>query len=350
MRGRCRYRVARTEWVRGGRRAAIGKTLRTLLVFAILGVALYFLLPKVIGTRHAFTLMLEGNYWLLGLAVLAEVGSFIGYAYLTRSVFHSLQAELGLALVLRINLAGFAASRVFSVGGIGGFVVTYQALAKRGVSRSIAVVAVATQQFFTYVVLWIIFFIAIFYLLASGRGSAGGVTFAVVCIGLILGNLAYLIYLYHRPTLMRRRAHQAARAINRIRRKTVIEESSIDDWVDHVRAGIRPMTARRGRVRNNVLFAALWWGFDIFCLFLVMLAFGYTISLGSLLMAYSVAYTVATFVPTPGGLGAVEALLLALFAGFGVPADVSVASVLVYRVINFWLPIPFGMGAYATVR
>jgi len=321
-----------------------------LLVAAILGVALYFLLPKVVGTRHAFTLMVEGNYWLLGLAVLAEIGSFMGYAYLTRFVFHSLQAELGLGLVLRINLAGFAASRIFSVGGIGGYVVTYHALAKRGVSRSIAVVAVATQQFFTYIVLWLIFFVAFFYLAAGGRGSAAGVTFALVCIGLILGHLAYLIYLYNHPTKLRRRARQAAALINRVRRKAVIQEGSIDEWVDHLRAGIRPMTARRGAIRNNVAYASLWWAFDILCLFLVFAAYGYTINLGSLLMAYSLAYTVATFVPTPGGLGAVEALLLALFAGFGVPGDVSVATVLVYRLINFWLPIPFGTAAYLTVR
>ena len=107
-------------------------------------------------------------------------------------------------------LAGFAASRIFSVGGIGGFVVTYQALARRGLSRSIAVVAVATQQFFTYIVLWIIFFIAILYLLTRGRGSVAGLTFAVVCIGLILGHLAYLIYLYNHPTRLRRRARQFA--------------------------------------------------------------------------------------------------------------------------------------------
>lgn len=320
------------------------------MIFAILGVAIYFLLPRVTEAKDAFTIMVEGNYWLLGLAVLLEVCSFLGYGYLTRFVFHSLRAELDLWLVLRINLAGFAASRIFSVGGIGGFVVTYQALAKRGVSRSIAVIAVATQQFFTYIVLWIIFFSALVYLSLRGKGSAGGVTFAIVCIGLILVHLAYFIYLYNRPTVLRRRARQLVAMLNRVRRRMVIPEAAIDDWVDRLRAGIRPMTARRGAIRMNVLYASLWWIFDILCLFTVFGAYGYRISLGPLLMAYSVAYTVATFVPTPGGLGTVEALLLALFAGFGVPSGVSVATVLVYRLINFWLPIPFGTAAYLTIR
>jgi uncharacterized protein (TIRG00374 family) len=320
------------------------------LLLAILGVALYFIVPQLTRSRHAFSLMVRGNYFLLGLAVLCEVGAFLAYSFLTRSVFHSLRANLHLRTVLRIVLAGFAASRIFSVGGIGGFVVTYRALAKRGLSRSISVIAVATQQFFTYIVLWLLFFIALFYLFARGQGSVAGVTFAIVCIGLILGHLVYLIYLYNHPTRLRRRARQFATIFNAVRRKTVIEQSSIDEWVDNLRAGIRPMTAKRGAVRTNVISAALWWALDISCLISVFVAYGYAPHLGTVLIAYSVAYTVATFVPTPGGLGTVEAILLALFAGFGVPGDKAVASVLVYRLINFWLPIPFGATAYLTLR
>ena len=56
----------------------------------------------------------------------------------------------------------------------------------------------------------------------------------------------------------------------------------------------------------------------------------------------------ATFVPTPGGLGTVETLLIALLTSFDTRNVVT--SVLVYRVINFWLPIPFGTAAYLTLR
>jgi uncharacterized protein (TIRG00374 family) len=321
---------------------------RTVLLLGILGVAFYFILPYVTTSRDAFTRMSEADFWLLGLAVAFEICAFLAYSFLTRSVFHSLRAELHLWTVVRIVLAGFAASRIFSVGGIGGFVVTYQALARRGLSRSIAVVAVATQQFFNYIVLWAIFFIAIFSLLTRGRGSVAGLTFAVVCIGLILGHLAYLIYLYNHPTRLRRRARQFAAVWNRARRKRTIDVSSIDEWVDNLRAGIRPMTAKRGAVRTNIIAAALWWTFDISCLTAVFAAYGPLPHLSSLLIAYSVAYTVATFVPTPGGLGTVETLLIALLTSFDTRNVVT--SVLVYRVINFWLPIPFGAAAYLTLR
>lgn len=329
---------------------AIKKVIANLIIFGVIAVGLYFLLPRLVGTRDAFSLITKANYWWLGVALLAEIASFMGYAFLTRFVFRLLKAELSLGLVTRINLSGFAASRLFSIGGIGGFVVTYQALAKRGVSRSIAVVAVATQQFFIYIVLWMIFFGSLAYLVAGGRASSGSTIFAIIVIAMILSSLTYLIYLYGHPTQLRRRAQQFARVVNRIFRREMLNESGIDEWVDHIRAGIRPMAARRGTIRTAGFYAVVWWSFDILCLYLTFQAFGYTIPVGQLLIAYSIAFTVGMFAPTPGGLGAVEALLLATFAGFGVPSAIAVAAVLVYRLLNYWLPFPIGLATYFTIR
>ena len=86
------------------------------------------------------------------------------------------------------------------------------------------------------------------------------------------------------------------------------------------------------------------------CLWCTFAAFGYTIGLGHLLVGYVVAYSIGTLAPTPGGLGAVEGIMIALYVSFGVPSAVAVAVVLVYRIINFWLPIPPGFIAYAIVR
>jgi uncharacterized protein (TIRG00374 family) len=81
-----------------------------------------------------------------------------------------------------------------------------------------------------------------------------------------------------------------------------------------------------------------------------MLAFHETVAPDKAVIAYAVANVVGTFSPTPGGLGAVEGVMIALLVGFGMPSAAAVAVVLVYRLINFWLPIPAGLGTYLTVR
>jgi len=58
-----------------------------------------------------------------------------------------------------------------------------------------------------------------------------------------------------------------------------------------------------------------------------------------------VANAVGSLAPTPGGLGAVEGLLITMLVSFDVPSPEAVAVVLVYRLINFWLPSRSGSAA-----
>ena len=42
--------------------------------------------------------------------------------------------------------------------------------------------------------------------------------------------------------------------------------------------------------------------------------------------------------PTPGGLGAVEAALVAALTGFGMKSGPAVSAVLTFRLATYWLP------------
>ena len=54
---------------------------------------------------------------------------------------------------------------------------------------------------------------------------------------------------------------------------------------------------------------------------------------------YLGASLLAAAAPTPGGLGALEAALVAGFTGVGMESGVAVAAVLSYRLLTYWLPI-----------
>jgi uncharacterized protein (TIRG00374 family) len=59
----------------------------------------------------------------------------------------------------------------------------------------------------------------------------------------------------------------------------------------------------------------------------------------------------ANLIPSPaGGVGSVDAGMIAAFALFDIPASVVFPAVLTYRVIAFWLPIPPGIVAYFQLR
>jgi hypothetical protein len=79
-------------------------------------------------------------------------------------------------------------------------------------------------------------------------------------------------------------------------------------------------------------------------------AFGDSLNPVNLIVAYGVAGVLAAIPITPGGLGVVETALPALIAGFGARATTAGLAVLSWRFVQFWLPIPLGGIAYATLR
>ena len=53
---------------------------------------------------------------------------------------------------------------------------------------------------------------------------------------------------------------------------------------------------------------------------------------------------------TPGGLGIIDTVIPILLVGFGLTRSVATLGVLSWRLVNFWLPIPAGAVAYASLK
>ncbi|XUL93611.1 lysylphosphatidylglycerol synthase transmembrane domain-containing protein [Streptomyces galilaeus] len=66
--------------------------------------------------------------------------------------------------------------------------------------------------------------------------------------------------------------------------------------------------------------------------------------------AYMAARLIANAAPVPGGLGALEAGLIAGLTTLGVPAGAATSAVLVYRLLTFWLNVPLGALALNVVQ
>ena len=60
---------------------------------------------------------------------------------------------------------------------------------------------------------------------------------------------------------------------------------------------------------------------------------------------YLVGTIVSSVAPTPGGIGVVEATLIAGLTSAGMPSATAVAAVLLFRIVTFWLPLLPGWAA-----
>jgi uncharacterized membrane protein YbhN (UPF0104 family) len=92
-----------------------------------------------------------------------------------------------------------------------------------------------------------------------------------------------------------------------------------------------------------------YWAFDNAVLWATYHAFGDVPPLGVLLMGYLIGQ-MGGLLPIPGGIGGIDGGLIGTLIVYGAPAAPTVAAVLAYRVILFWLPLLGGAVAFVSLR
>lgn len=85
-------------------------------------------------------------------------------------------------------------------------------------------------------------------------------------------------------------------------------------------------------------------------LFMSLQAIGINLSFWGVLIAVSVGVGVGAAVPTPGGIGGVEAGTAAALIAYDVPKHEAIAAALLFRIITYWLGLAIGAIAFAYVQ
>lgn len=104
-------------------------------------------------------------------------------------------------------------------------------------------------------------------------------------------------------------------------------------------------------VRNPAVIAGSlgYWAFDNVVLWATFKAVGVDLPISVLLMGYLIGQ-LGGALPLPGGIGGIDGGLIATLILYGAPASATVAAVVAYRVILFWLPLIGGVIAFISLR
>jgi uncharacterized protein (TIRG00374 family) len=86
------------------------------------------------------------------------------------------------------------------------------------------------------------------------------------------------------------------------------------------------------------------------CLAALVHAFGGHLSFASIAVVCMAGLALGALVPTPGGLGAVEGAMAAGLTAAGLPGATAVSTVLLFRLVTFWLPAAPGWLAFAYLQ
>jgi uncharacterized membrane protein YbhN (UPF0104 family) len=274
----------------------------------------------------------------LAFAVVLEVLSCVSYIVMFRPVFCRHMSRRTSA---ELALSELAVGSLVPASGAGGLALGVWALRRGGMPADL----IATRT------------VAFFVLKSGVNFVAVAVIGAVLALGLAGPDLpltltllpaaaatAAIVATLTIPWLVARATHGAPDPSAPRRRRLVVRAAGA------LGEGVR----EAGRIVRRRDAAALggaigYWAFDNAVLWAAYAAVGNSPALGIVLMGYLLGQ-LGGLLPIPGGLGGIDGGLVGALIVYGAPVSSTVAAVLAYRVILFWIPLLIGAVAFHNLR
>ena len=317
---------------------------RGAVAFVLILVFEYLVVPQFLGARTAMMTLTSVNVAYLIAAVALELAALVAYAQLTKSVLPYTPTTPGLWTVFRIDLSTLAVSHVVPGGSAAGASLGFRLLTANGVRGTDAAFTMATQGIGSAVVLNLILWLGLIATIPS-RGVSPLTASAAVTGVFLIALLALLV------VGLTRGEERSTRIVRAVSRKLpFLDEARTSRVVERLSLRLREL----GRDRPLLIRASGWaaanWLLDAASLWVFIRAFGHTMDVPGLLVAFGFANVLAALPITPGGLGIVEGVMTPTLVGFGAPAPIALLAVISWRLVNFWLPIPAGGAAYLSLK
>jgi len=300
---------------------------RNVVLAVGLGLAFYFLIPQL-ADLPALWKQVQGANW--SWAAWALVASFVTYVGATMTLIGSVPDRIPALPTFEVQLAASFVNRI-TPAKVGGMATNIRFLQKRGLDPAVAISGIGLSNlagFVTYVPLSLIF---ILWGRRAGVGSLKLPSSSAILVGLTavlaLSGVVMLfpwgrkLFLGKLVPILRRSVHGIAEVAKRPSKVITLFGGSILLTLTYVLA-----------------------------LVFSIQAFGGGLPVATIGAVYLVGSAVATAAPTPGGIGAVEAALIAGLTAAGLDKTIAVPSVFLFRLATFWLPIVPGWVAFTLLQ
>ncbi|MBO8186975.1 lysylphosphatidylglycerol synthase transmembrane domain-containing protein [Streptomyces spirodelae] len=285
---------------------------RTLVSFIAGTLAAYFLLTQL--SQVPLDKVLGANWAWVGGAVLF---SALTYVFAAMALLGFVPEKVSWWRTVQAQVAG-SFVKLVAPAAVGGVALNARFLQRAGVRPGHAVASVGASQLF-------------------GLGSH-------ITLLMLFG---YITGTEHTPTLSPSRAVIAGLLTAAVLVLIVTAVPALRRFVSNrVRslfAGVVPrmldVVQRPQKLLTGLLGMLLLTLAFVMCLDACVRAFGHETSYANLAVVFLTANALGSAAPTPGGLGAVEAALIAALIAFGVPKEVATPAVLLFRLLTLWMPV-----------
>lgn len=324
---------------RRARRRALSRTFKVTATIVIV----YFIILNIPGLRNAVDQLSDVQPLLLLIGLGLELLALLCYSGMTRVALGPSGDLISLLRLFRIQLSTRALASLVPGGSAAGSALGYRLMSAAGVPGPDAGFALAASGLASAVVLNFILWIGL--IISIPLRGVNPIYGSAAIAGILLMGIAaaIIIGLIEGQT----RSEKILRALAR---RFHFDEDRAGEAVRHLAARMQDLSADRVMLRRIVLWAASNWLVDAAALWVFLRAFGGSISIDGLIVAFGLANVLAVIPLTPGGLGIVEGTYVPVLVGFGLPRATAVVGVVSYRIAQYWLPILLGGVMYLSLR
>jgi undecaprenyl-diphosphatase len=297
--------------------------IRNLVLLVAGAVALYLLLGQVGHAKQTIAVLHTPDWAWIGALVVAMTLTYLAAAV---ALIGSTETRLSVGRTFSAQFAAAFTNRL-APAGLGGMATNVRYLERSGSERPSAVAAVTVNSLAGFIV----HALALIALVPSvGPFRSVDVDpprhWPFLLVGLAVSSIAGIIVLVRfMPTSIGAKIRSAVRSLGVV-----------------LTSPRRALALFGGSTAITTAYA--------FALFAALHAFGAHASLPRVIAVYLGASAIAAVSPTPGGLGALDAGLVAGLTHVGVPASIAVAGVLTYRLVTYWFPVVPGVVAFRWLR
>lgn len=303
----------------------------------------FFVLPLIPGFRNAVNKLHTIDPYLLIAGLGFQALALFAYSLLTKAALGDEGNKISALRLYRIQLSTKALGNIVPGGSAASSALGFRLITMCGISGPDTAFALATAGIGSAVVLNLILWFGLIVSIPTRGVNAGYGTAAVV--GVIL--MAFAAFLIFGLVEGQGRSERMVRAIARRLR---FDEHHAAEVLSHLGARIEGLAADKKLLWRVVGWATANWALDAISLWVFLRAFGGSIGVDGLVVAFGLANVFSVVPITPGGLGLVEGIYIPMLVGFGLAKPTATVGVLSYRVAQYWMPIMVGWACYLSLR
>ena len=336
-----------TEQPTPGKKSRKGKIVGAIVSIVILAAVFLFLFPKFADYGEALDQIKDMAPWWIAALILASLVNIVIYPFTEIAAIPGLSYRAA----FMSRQASFTISNIIPGGGAVAIATQYSILAGYRVSAVRAAAAVSADGAWTYLITLAAPSIAVGLLLIEGDSIAGFKLAAGIGLAIVIASVAVIAVTLRSEEGARRIGRWAQRPANWLFRLVKKPAPDVMTPLLDFHTHAAEMVGERWRSLTVTNVAAQFAPFVV--LLVALAALGVTPSPVTLIesfAAYSIALLLTMFPLTPGGLGTVDAALVALLVGFGADSSAALAADLIWRLVWFLPQLLVGLIALGIYR